>query len=68
MRVKITLRGEANAQALFDVLVGHAVRWSSGCGWQVLTFQSDSVEAARSHVADLFPNLRFSVKEAVCAS
>lgn len=68
MRVKITLRGEANAQALFDVLVGRAVRWSSGCGWHVLTFQSDSVAVARSHVAGLFPNLRFSAKEATCAS
>jgi hypothetical protein len=63
MRVTVKLQGEANAQALFDVMHGRAVCWKegNGAGWQEVSFDHDSVEAARVHVRDLFPKLRFAV-------
>ncbi|QYW02304.1 hypothetical protein CPT_Paku_010 [Burkholderia phage Paku] len=62
MRVTVKLQGEANAQALFDVMHGRAVCWKegNGGGWQEVTFDHESVEEARAHVRELFPRLRFA--------
>lgn len=63
MRVTIKLQGEANAQGLFDVMHGRAVCWAElGRGWHTVTFDHESLEEARAHVALMFPHLRFTAR------
>lgn len=70
--LKITVRGEANAQALFDVLNGQGVTWSEPYtppgaytetrGAHTLTVQRPS-QGLAEHLHNLFPDMKFTTKE-----
>lgn len=63
--LKVTVRGEANAQALFDTLNGLGVTWSSpftSRGCHTLTVQRPRPGLAE-HLHILFPSIKFTTKE-----
>lgn len=65
MMASISVRGEANAQALFDVLHGSGVTWShpwTPRGAHKLTVQRPG-ENLREFIAKCFPEMRFSIRE-----
>jgi hypothetical protein len=60
--LKIKVRGDANAQALFDVLAGGGVRWvnpKAHSSAYVLFVQEPGYDLA-AHLKSLFPDMRFT--------
>lgn len=63
MFAKITVRGEANAQALFDVLHGKGITWSQPFntrGYHILIIERPENDL-NTHLKNIFPGMKFKM-------